>query len=225
MAIGIAKWMGIDVNINFNAPYQSKSITEFWRRWHISLSTWLRDYLYISLGGNRNGKLKTYFNLIVTMIIGGFWHGASWNFLFWGAAHGVILAIEKLWKDKTSNSSKSNSLVMRFVQTMITFHIVCALWIFFKAESFQSAQNMFHQLVYSLDFSLLPQFTVAYQTTIILIALGIILHATPIHWNDKLVGILAKTHWSLKTVIMTAVLIVLYYFNSAGQVLPIYLQF
>jgi D-alanyl-lipoteichoic acid acyltransferase DltB (MBOAT superfamily) len=225
MAIGIAKWMGIDVNINFNAPYQSKSITEFWRRWHISLSSWLRDYLYISMGGNRKGKLRTYLNLFVTMVIGGFWHGASWNFIFWGAAHGIILAIEKLWKDNRKPSTQQSGFLIRMIQTLITFHIVCALWIFFKAESFGISLDMFHQVTYGLDFSILPAFWGAYQSTILIIIGAFILHALPMKWNDIVISISTKLHWTVKMLGMTAALALMYYFNTAGQVLPIYLQF
>ena len=89
---GIALLLGFHFNINFDSPYKSASITEFWRRWHISLSSWLRDYLYISLGGNRKGKIRQYANLIITMFLGGLWHGASWNFVLWGMMHGVALA-------------------------------------------------------------------------------------------------------------------------------------
>lgn len=97
MAIGIALLLGFHFNLNFNSPYKSASITEFWRRWHISLSSWLRDYLYISLGGNRHGKFRQYLNLIITMFLGGLWHGASWNFVLWGTFHGVALALHKAW--------------------------------------------------------------------------------------------------------------------------------
>ena len=93
MAIGIALLLGFHFNLNFNSPYKSASITEFWRRWHISLSSWLRDYLYISLGGNRKGKFRQYLNLIITMFLGGLWHGASWNFVLWGTFHGVAFSI------------------------------------------------------------------------------------------------------------------------------------
>ena len=100
MAIGIALLMGFHFNINFNSPYQSKSITEFWRRWHISLSTWLKDYLYISLGGNQKGKIRTYFNLFITMVLGGLWHGAALRFILWGALHGIALIIHKFYLQK-----------------------------------------------------------------------------------------------------------------------------
>lgn len=101
MAIGIALLLGFHFNINFDSPYKSASITEFWRRWHISLSSWLRDYLYISLGGNRKGKIRQYANLIITMFLGGLWHGASWNFVLWGMMHGVALAAHKCWMTLT----------------------------------------------------------------------------------------------------------------------------
>lgn len=98
MAIGMAKWIGFEININFLSPYQSSSITEFWKRWHMSLSSWLKDYLYIRwLGGNKKGKIRTRINLIITMLLGGFWHGASWNFIFWGALHGVALVLDKMF--------------------------------------------------------------------------------------------------------------------------------
>ena len=99
MAIGIALMIGIKIPMNFDSPYQSSSITEFWRRWHISLSSWLRDYLYISLGGNRNGKIRQYVNLAITMILGGLWHGANWKFILWGAMHGIALGFEKFIKN------------------------------------------------------------------------------------------------------------------------------
>lgn len=225
MAIGIAKWMGIDININFNAPYLSKSITEFWRKWHISLSSWLKDYLYISLGGNRQGKLRTYLNLTITMIIGGFWHGASWNFLFWGASHGLILAAEKLWGDTFKSKNKPRGFVIRFLQTLVTFHLVCVLWIFFKAESFSAASDMFYQLYYAVDIKVFPAFLEQYKMVFILILSGFLLHALPMKWNDLIISFVSKLHWVFMTLALTIALSLLYYFNSAGQVLPIYLQF
>ena len=109
MAIGIALLLGFHFNLNFNSPYKSASITEFWRRWHISLSSWLRDYLYISLGGNRKGKFRQYLNLIITMFLGGLWHGASWNFVLWGTFHGVALALHKMWMTITGRKKGEQS--------------------------------------------------------------------------------------------------------------------
>ena len=102
MAVGLGLMMGFKFIENFNQPYISKSITEFWRRWHISLSTWLRDYLYIPLGGNRVSKARNYFNLVITMVLGGFWHGANWTFVIWGFWHGSIMAIERALGNKGS---------------------------------------------------------------------------------------------------------------------------
>ena len=225
IAIGIAKWMGIDVNINFSAPYQSKSIAEFWRRWHISLSSWLRDYLYISLGGNRKGKLRTYLNLFITMVIGGFWHGASWNFLFWGAAHGVLLAIEKGWNDLFKRSNAPSNLLIKGFKLIITFHIICALWVFFKAETFQQASELFYQITNSLDFKTIPAFVLNYQLTLGLLFAGMFFHALPLSLNEWTIRQLSKTHWTIKALILTLVLLLISYFNQAGQVMPIYLQF
>jgi len=135
MAIGLGKIMGFDLGINFNFPYKAKNITDFWRRWHISLSSWLRDYLYIPLGGNRKGKVRMYVNLFITMFLGGLWHGASWKFVFWGAWHGVALAIHKATKsllDKIPNKLPSNA-----VSWFVTFHFVIFLWIFFRANNIE----------------------------------------------------------------------------------------
>ena len=134
MAIGIAKWVGINVNQNFDSPYQSKSITEFWRRWHISLSSWLKDYLYISLGGNRAGNVRQYINLMITMILGGLWHGASLNFVVWGGMHGAALALDKVknkWFGKLAFFGKA-SWFWKFAGILLTFHFVCFTWIFFQ---------------------------------------------------------------------------------------------
>ncbi len=139
MAIGVARMMGFRFKENFNLPYFASSITAFWRRWHISLSTWLRDYLYIPFGGNRKGKWATYKNLMLTMLIGGLWHGASWNFIIWGGLHGVYLSVEKalsLGKRKASN------IFSRLSGWLITFTLVCFAWIFFRAVGLQQATDI-----------------------------------------------------------------------------------
>ena len=134
MAIGTAKILGFDLPINFRAPYLSTSVTEFWRRWHISLSTWLRDYLYIPLGGNRKGKLRTYVNLMLTMLLGGLWHGASWNFVFWGGIHGMALSVHKLFSSKIT--LKSNYLIIA-ASWLLTLLTVLVSWIFFRSRNFK----------------------------------------------------------------------------------------
>jgi len=138
MAVGVAHALGYHLPENFNMPYFSLNIAEFWRRWHISLSTWLRDYLYIALGGNRHGTAKTYRNLMITMLLGGLWHGAGWTFVFWGFYHGVLLAVHRAvrwpsWLDKK---------VFIPLRWAVTFLCVCVGWVFFRAPKFSDAWLM-----------------------------------------------------------------------------------
>lgn len=133
MAIAVSRCFGYRLPINFAAPYLSLSITEFWKRWHISLSHWLRDYLYISLGGNRGTDLQTYRNLLMTMILGGLWHGASWNFLFWGYLHGSALAIERSLKWP---QTVIKSRLLKVLGWGLTFYITCVCWVFFRSTNF-----------------------------------------------------------------------------------------
>lgn len=137
MAIGFAALLGFHFPKNFNQPYRADSLRDFWHRWHISLSTWLRDYLYIPLGGSKLGSLKTYRNLFLTMLLGGLWHGAAWNFVFWGVLHGSGLGLEKMFREKGPQIKRS--FVGRIVKTWLTFHFVCFAWIFFASESFSLA--------------------------------------------------------------------------------------
>lgn len=132
IAIGCAKCFGYDLKKNFNLPYVSKSVTEFWRRWHISLSTWFKDYVYIPLGGNRKGKIRQYFNLIIVMTLSGLWHGASWNYVLWGLFNGLLLCIEKMLFSFMNNK-------YNLWKTILTFIIISFSWIIFRAESFEKA--------------------------------------------------------------------------------------
>jgi alginate O-acetyltransferase complex protein AlgI len=134
MAIATARLLGYELTINFEFPYFSRDITEFWRRWHISLSTWLRDYLYISLGGNRGSKLFTYRNLMLTMLLGGLWHGSSWNFVIWGGLHGAALIIHREWHKLTENAALGFKKVVAWICVPVTFYWVCVTWIFFRAQ-------------------------------------------------------------------------------------------
>mgnify|MGYP005622661149 CR=1 FL=1 len=140
IAIGTAKLFGIKLNANFKLPYFSTSITEFWRRWHISLSSWLRDYLYIPLGGNRGGTFKLYRNLLLTMLIGGLWHGSAWTFVIWGGLHGIVLSIEK----------KFNLVHEQYniIKNISTFVIVSMIWIFFRANSMNDALLIYSKIIF-----------------------------------------------------------------------------
>jgi D-alanyl-lipoteichoic acid acyltransferase DltB (MBOAT superfamily) len=144
IAIGIALMLGYRLKENFDNPYSSSNITVFWRKWHISLSSWLRDYIYIPLGGNRKGVFNTYLFLMITMLVGGFWHGADWRFIFWGFAHGLALAFHKAYSYYFPNNK--NSVFSRFWGTILTFHFVAFCWIFFRASSFQSAFTSITQI-------------------------------------------------------------------------------
>ncbi len=135
MAVATARLLGYELTVNFEFPYFSANIAEFWRRWHISLSTWLRDYLYISLGGNRGSKLFTYRNLMLTMVLGGLWHGASWNFVIWGAMHGFALIVHREWLRFTANAGALFQRVMAWVSVPLTFYWVCLTWVFFRAQN------------------------------------------------------------------------------------------
>jgi D-alanyl-lipoteichoic acid acyltransferase DltB (MBOAT superfamily) len=142
MAIGIARMFGILLPLNFNSPYKANSIIDFWRRWHITLSRFLKEYLYIPLGGNRNGELRRYINLMITMLLGGLWHGASWTFVIWGGLHGVYLTINHLWNSVNKSLDlqfKQSSVVNTIISRIITFLAVVVAWVFFRAESLDGA--------------------------------------------------------------------------------------
>ena len=136
MAVGVAYMLGIQLPPNFQLPYTAQSITEFWQRWHISLSSWLRDYLYIPLGGNRHGTLRTYRNLLITMLLGGLWHGASWNFVLWGGLHGGYLALERALFGKHLPAGPPGAL-RTWLRALAVFLLVTLTWIPFRSPSLE----------------------------------------------------------------------------------------
>jgi len=140
IAIGVALLLGFEFPQNFASPYTAVSLQDFWRRWHMTLSRWLRDYLYIPLGGNRKGRILTYRNLLLTMLLGGLWHGAAWTFVVWGGIHGLGLAVERAlgWRPHTR--------AQQWLGRVITFHLVCLAWIFFRADSFSTARDVIVRL-------------------------------------------------------------------------------
>lgn len=146
IAIGIALMLGYRLKENFDNPYSAGNITAFWRKWHISLSSWLRDYVYIPLGGNRKGEFNTYLFLMITMLVGGFWHGADWRFLFWGIAHGLALAFHKAWQQLFPNAK--NPWYAQIFGVLLTFNFVAFCWIFFRATSFGSAFDSIEQIAF-----------------------------------------------------------------------------
>jgi len=279
VAIGIARWLGFTIPPNFRSPYQSKNITEFWRRWHISLSSWLRDYLYIPLGGNKKGSLATWLfsglffagiftagiiglklswfvslgitaailllfllpaiikkersgittnlNLLTTMLLGGFWHGASWNFIIWGAMHGISLAIHKVWMIITGKAFEkiNGRWWYNAIATLITFHFVCFCWVFFKAGTLEDASNMIYQITHDLKFNVWNAFFNNYRPVIIMIALAFLLHAIPDDYADKIIGRFHRVPMPVYIALFFVFVIVYGFFKSAEPVMPIYLQF
>ena len=279
IAIGIALWLGFKIPPNFMSPYQSLNITEFWRRWHISLSTWLKDYLYIPLGGNRNFSVASFifvggflvgsfimgvelfhlsnlwaavvsavlllifiipalitrktsgiaanFNLLTTMLLGGFWHGASWNFIIWGAIHGVGLGIHKIWMLLTDKSFSgfNQSRIYKIISGILTFHFVCFAWIFFKAEDLEIAKEMIYQIFNNFDISVFGPFYDNYKGVVWMILAAMLLHLIPDNLADKVIA-RTKTIPMVVYILVFFLFLILYgYFKSAEQVMPIYLQF
>lgn len=142
MAVGCAKCLGYDLSRNFNLPYISRNVTEFWKRWHISLSTWLMEYLYIPLGGNRKGKARQYLNLMLTMLIGGLWHGAAWTYVAWGGLHGLALCVHKIFMDLRRGKKKNNSLPVVWLSVFFTFWYVSFCLVFFRSGDFRTALDI-----------------------------------------------------------------------------------
>jgi alginate O-acetyltransferase complex protein AlgI len=162
IARGSAQLLGFHFMVNFRQPYLAESLQDFWRRWHVSLSTWLRDYLYIPLGGNRLGNLRTYLNLMLTMLLGGLWHGANWTFVVWGGIHGVGLAIERLFTGKRE-LAPSSTFLAGWGRRIILFHVVCLAWIFFRVPSLSGAWEQIASLA-------IWQWSPAYLTALLFLA-------------------------------------------------------
>lgn len=227
MAIGIALLLGFEFCLNFDSPYQSKNITEFWRKWHMSLSSWLRDYLYISLGGNKLGKWRTYFNLFVTMLLGGLWHGASFNFIFWGAMHGSGLAVHKYYLEIKGKLSKSFTSLFdhKWIATLVTFHFVCFCWIFFRAPNFVIAKQLLHQIFTAFNAAIVFTFITSYYKIVLLMLLGYALHFVPKQYETLTLNWFTQTSLTVKVACMLAVIIIFIQVKSAEIQPFIYFQF
>jgi len=221
MAIGIALLLGFHFNINFDSPYQSRNITEFWRRWHISLSSWLRDYLYISLGGNRKGKLRTYVNLMITMLLGGLWHGASWRFLIWGGLHGGALAFHKYITERVDLSWRG----WRIAGVLITFHFVCFCWIFFRAPDLDTVGQMLAQIATHFNPQIFFDFIAGYKGVVLLMLLGYVLHFMPKRFEFSAEETITRLPLVGQALCLTAVIVLVLQMKMAGVQPFIYFQF
>jgi len=228
MAIGIALLLGFRFNINFDSPYQSGNITEFWRRWHISLSTWLRDYLYIPLGGNRKGKVRTYVNLIITMLLGGLWHGAALRFVLWGAIHGVALALHKLYLsifDYFGWRRKNPLRIQRFIGQVITFHLVCFAWIFFRADTMDTATMVITQITDHFTPEVFLQFIDGYRNVLILLVIGYLLHFTSHRQEQRFRSWITERSFLVQACVFLVVIFALLQIRSADAQPFIYFNF
>jgi D-alanyl-lipoteichoic acid acyltransferase DltB (MBOAT superfamily) len=276
MAIGMAKWMGFRIPPNFDSPYQSGNITEFWRRWHISLSSWLRDYLYISLGGNRGGSAGTYIisglffagslvacitwfagsglwwplllwlamlllfvlppligkkgtkgfasslNLLNTMLLGGLWHGASWNFMLWGLLHGVALAVDKLRKAIIPDNKNK---LLRVLGVIVTFHFVCYAWVYFKAADFEQASVLLGQIFNNFGADTFVPMMEGYAPVMIVLGIGYLLHFTPKFIEERTQLVVSRVPFMVRLALILGMMWLVIQVKQAEQVMPIYLQF
>ena len=201
IAIGVAILLGFRLPINFNSPYKAINITDFWRRWHISLSTWLRDYLYFPLGGNRKGKVRTYINLMLTMLIGGLWHGANIRFVIWGGIHGVSLAIHKLWVSIFPATKVKSALWKRFLAGFITFQVVCLAWIFFRASDLNQAVAMLSQVFNRFGFSSVLLAIGSQPNIYGLIFIGFAIHWLPVTFKESYRGQFINSSLAVKVIV------------------------
>ena len=227
MAIGIALLLGFHFPLNFNAPYNSSSITDFWRRWHISLSTWIRDYIYISLGGNRRGKVRQYFNLFVTMLLGGLWHGASLNFVAWGGMHGLALVAHKFFRTDVLHRDRHyrSHGWRRFVAVVLTFHFVCFTWIFFRSSTFAVGWSMLCRVFTAFHPELFVQILAGYKYVFALMLFGYVSHYLPDRWQEDIIGALKRCNVVVYALLIVAVIYIVIQIKSSTIQPFIYFQF
>lgn len=224
IAIGVALILGFRLPINFNSPYKATSIIDFWKRWHISLSQWLKDYLYISLGGNRKGKIRTYINLMLTMLIGGLWHGAALRFIIWGALHGIGLVINRIWNSLFGNRFEFGRLG-RILAIFITFQFVSFCWIFFRAENMNNVLMMLRQIGQNFSPGSYTAVLPAYGNVFVLMAVGYILHFLPERMKESYRGVFIKIPLVAQLVVIMLIAIMLYQMRTT-EIMPfIYFRF
>ena len=226
MAIGLALLMGYRFKINFDAPFKSQSPTEFWRRWHISLSTWLRDYVYIPLGGNRHGRARAYLNQFLTMVIGGFWHGASWMYVIWGAYHGLLLVahkvISKVWKLPEGLAGRPEVKVLNIA---ITFMLVVAGFTLFRAPDLETVAVMGQQIFGDFHLSVLPQFVEGYILIVGALVASMAAHFTPRSWTTGTDRVYEVMPVAFQAAILALVIFLVIQTRQSEIVPFIYLQY
>jgi D-alanyl-lipoteichoic acid acyltransferase DltB (MBOAT superfamily) len=215
IAIGSARIMGFDLMTNFNKPYFARSVEEFWKRWHISLSTWFRDYLYIPLGGNRHGVLRRYINLTIIFLVSGIWHGAGWNFMLWGALHAAFVGIELVYRSRFGKAR-----IPDFVKMVLTFFVVSIAWIFFRTPSTEQSFGIIQLLFGGADFGVIS--SSAMNSAEIILSVLLILVLLIIEKMDLRLRL--NSTWSFATM-SSVVIFVIYLLGVFNQEQFIYFQF
>jgi len=224
IAIGLGLILGFRLPINFNSPYKADDISDFWKRWHISLSRWLKDYLYIPLGGNRKGKFRTNINLIITMLLGGLWHGASLRFVIWGALHGIGLVINKIW-DSIFGSRLKKRKIGRAIGVFITFQFVSFCWIFFRASSMDNVGTMLSQILGNFSPGSYLTVLIAYSSTFLLIAVGYAIHFLPEKVKESYRGLFIRIPLLAQLAVIMVVAILLFQMRTTEVIPFIYFRF
>ena len=243
MAIGIALLLGYRFKENFNAPFKAQNPTEFWHRWHISLSTWLRDYVYIPLGGNRCSRPRMYFNQFATMVIGGLWHGASWMYVIWGAVHGGLLVVHKMYRRvitlvsseavvtdggevvMVKKGQSALSRWMRPVNMIVTFVLVSVTFMFFRAPSMSDVAMMWHQIIFDFHLSVAPQFVESYLTIVLLMVGGYVIHVSPSALTGRVRSVFESSPAVVQAVVLAVVILIVIQVRQSDIVPFIYLQY
>ncbi len=224
IAIGVALLLGFHLPKNFNSPYKAENVGDFWKRWHISLSSWLRDYLYIPLGGNRKGAFRTNVNLMITMLLGGLWHGASWQFVIWGGLNGIGLLVYKYWK-RISPYQHSRHWLTHFWKVFITFNFITFTRIWFRSDSMAHAGDHIMQMWNNMDWKLLPEVVISYKEVFAIMFLGYLLHWLPTSPKTVLRDWFIASPLYAKAILSSLVVFVIYQSWSAELQPFIYFQF
>lgn len=227
MAIGLALLLGFHFPTNFNAPFLSDSVSDFWRRWHISLSTWIRDYIYIPLGGNRKGKKRTYINLVITMLLAGLWHGASLNFILWGGLHGIAQVIHKWWRTDVMHHDRNYQShgVRHVLACILTFHFIVFTFIFFRNTSFAESCEMIGRIFSDFHFSNIIPVLQGYRLVLSVILLGYMVHFIPNIWQEACIKRLHLNQVWVGVLTLSVMIYIVAQVKSS-EVLPfIYFQF
>jgi D-alanyl-lipoteichoic acid acyltransferase DltB (MBOAT superfamily) len=224
IAIGLGLILGFRLPVNFNSPYKATGLSDFWKRWHISLSRWLKDYLYIPLGGNRKGKVRTHVNLLLTMLLGGLWHGADLKFIIWGFLHGAGLVVEKIWNGLFHKTPR-HGFLYKAIQVFITFNFVSFCWIFFRANDLESVKVMLHQIALNFSPGTWSEVLYAYKSVLALIAGGYLIHLLPERIKESWRGIFINIPVVTQMAALLIIAVILYSMRTT-EIMPfIYFRF